>query len=138
QHAIFVLGLNGFRVHGVCQSETAAERSEGTFHAQIIALVHCLLELALPANRQDVVLDANVELLRLDVRKIGLDDEFVLRLVDVYRWRPRSQVAFFRRVRKGLSEKAIDLMLQRSFSAKRIETADSSSHCHLLQRMIIA
>src|SRR6266404_4901812 len=81
QHPVLILGLDRLAVHGVCQREGPAERAIRTLHPQIVVLIHLLLKLPLTANRQDVVLHTNVQLLRFDVRKIGLDHQFVLSLL---------------------------------------------------------
>src|SRR5205085_10308072 len=66
QHAIFIVSFDGIGIHGVGKSEAASERTIGAFHAQIILLVDFFLELAFTANRQNVVLHADVQLLRAD------------------------------------------------------------------------
>src|SRR5579864_8818705 len=60
EHAILIVGLDGLRVHGIREREAASERTIRALHAQIVVLIHFLLELAFSANREDVVLDADV------------------------------------------------------------------------------
>src|SRR4029077_20490629 len=55
QHTVLIVGLDRFRVHGVSQREAPAECAVSAFHAQIIFFVYFLLELALTANRQDII-----------------------------------------------------------------------------------
>src|SRR3974390_97721 len=83
QYAVAVIGFDRFAVHGVRQREAACKRTIRALHAQIVFFVHLLLELALTTNRQDVVLDTNVELLWLDLRDVRLHHQFVLGLVNV-------------------------------------------------------
>src|SRR6266481_2029255 len=73
QHAVLVVRLDGIRIHGVGQWEAAGEGTVRAFHAQVVLFVHFLLELAFSANGQDVVLPADVQILWIDVRQIGLD-----------------------------------------------------------------
>src|SRR5208283_39973 len=102
--------------------EAAAERAVGPLHPQVVVLVHFLLELAFTPDGEDVVLDADVEFFRLNLRNIRLDDEFVLGLVDVDRRRPGGQVGLVRSAIKSLVEEAIDVVLQGSSPAKRFKT----------------
>ena len=69
QKAVVVVGLDGLGVHRIRQRETARERAVGAFHSKVVVLVDLLLELALAGNRQSVVLDANVDVLLVDVRE---------------------------------------------------------------------
>src|SRR6201987_5038050 len=128
QDAILVIGLDGLGVHGVGKREAAAEGAISALDAQIVFLIHLLLESAFTANRKDVVLDADVQIPGLNVRKVRLDDELVLCLVDVDSGRPGGQVGLVRRTVKGLAEEAIDLALKGRDAAKRFETTKSSSH----------
>src|ERR1700741_88096 len=128
QDAILVIGLDGLGVHGAGKREAAAEGAISALDPQIVFLIHFLLEFACTANRKDVVLDADVQIPGLNVRKVGLDDELVLCLVDVDSGRPGGQVGLVRRAVKGLAEEAIDLALNGRDAAKRFETTKSSSH----------
>src|SRR5216684_298371 len=88
QHAVLIVGLDRFRIHGVRQREAAGEGTIGALHAQVVLFVHFLLEFALAANRQNVVFHADVQILGIDFRQIGLDHQLMLSFVDVYRRRP--------------------------------------------------
>src|SRR6476660_8143852 len=61
QHSVLIVGLDRFRVHGIGKREAPAKSSIRAFHAQIILFVHLLLELALTANRKDVIFHTNVQ-----------------------------------------------------------------------------
>src|SRR5712664_3244338 len=80
QHAVLVIRLDRLGVHGVRQREAAGERTIGTLDTQVVVLVHVFRELALPADRQDVVLHADVQILGINVREIGLHHQFMLRI----------------------------------------------------------
>src|SRR5258705_10292639 len=92
QHTILVISLDGFAVHGVGQREAAGEGAIRTFDAQVVLLVHFLLELAFTTDSQNVVLDPNVQLFGLHVRQVGLYNEFVFVFVNVDSRSPRGQV----------------------------------------------
>src|SRR5215469_14053548 len=110
EHAVLVLGLDGLAIHGVRQREAAAERTIGALDAQIILLFHFLLEFALTANGKDVVLDPDVELLGLNVRKVRFYYQCLLGLKDVYRRSPSRKTGLFRGMIESLMEEAIDLV----------------------------
>src|SRR6516164_5368913 len=131
QDAVFVLGLDGLGTHGVREREAAAEAAVGALDAQVVVFVHLLLELALAANREDVVLDADVEVLGLHVGKVGLDDEFLTGLIDVDRRGPTRQIGLTRAVKSFVKE-AIDLVLKGRDAAKGLETANCGSHSDIL------
>src|SRR5713101_4638176 len=65
QHAILIIGLDGLRIHRVRQRKAPAERAIGAFDAQIVVFVHLILKLAFAANREDVVLHTDVQVLRI-------------------------------------------------------------------------
>src|SRR5713101_5887702 len=68
KHAVVIVGLDRFGIHAVCQREAPAERSVSTLHAQVVFLADLLLELAFAAQGQQVVFDADVQVLRIHVR----------------------------------------------------------------------
>src|SRR6202040_1989481 len=119
-----VVGLDAVRIDGVGQREAAAERAVRTLYTQGVVLVQLLLELALPANGEDVVLHANVEILWIDIGEIRLDHQFVRGLVDVNSRRPGGQVGRLPGALESVVEQAIDLVLQGRSTAK------SRKHCH--------
>src|SRR5262249_9580484 len=97
----------------------AAKRTIRTLNAQVIVFVHLLLKPAFAADRQDVVLHANVQVLRFDARQIGLDDEFVLVLMDIDRRRPGREIRLLAGgALKSVVEQAIDLVLQSGLATK--------------------
>jgi len=78
----------------------------------MVVLVHLFFELALPADRQDVVLHAAVQILGVNVREIGLNHQLVLGLVDIYRRSPCGEAAFLASSVEGVTEQAINLVLK--------------------------
>ena len=56
QHAILVIGLDGFGVHGVGKRKAAGERAISALHARIAFLIHFFLELAFTAGPRGQVL----------------------------------------------------------------------------------
>jgi hypothetical protein len=104
QQSVVAVGLDALGVHGVRKREIALERSVGSFHPQVIVFVDRLLELALAAKGQFVVLDANVDVLLIDVRKIGFHDQLALGLIDVYSGRPVSQSRLTGRVKLAFEQ----------------------------------
>src|ERR1700688_4525045 len=60
QHTILVISLDCIRFHGVRQREAPAERAIGALDAQIVVFVHLALELAFAADREDIILNADV------------------------------------------------------------------------------
>src|SRR5713226_1693804 len=132
QHTILIIGLDGFRFHGVGQREAAAEGAIGAFDAQIVVFVHVLLKLAFAANGEDVVLHADVQVLRIHVRQVGLDDQFILGLIDVDGRSPRGQVRLLARTSHHIAKYAIDLFLQSRSPAEWLFPAIHSSHVRYL------
>src|SRR5215831_371300 len=129
QHTVLVVGLYGLGVDGVGEREAAGERAIAALDAQIVLVLRLfagpgragdLFELALAADGQNVVLDANVELLRFDVRQVGLDHELMLVFEDVHCGYPRRQVLFLRRTAEEIAEQAVQLRIIRA--AERLPT----------------
>jgi hypothetical protein len=88
QCAILIVGLDLLRFHGVCQGEAPAERTIYAFDAQVVFLVHLLLKLAFAANREDVVRNADVQVLLINFRQVRLNNLLILGLVNVHGRRP--------------------------------------------------
>ena len=135
QHAILVVGLDGFRVHGVGQGEAAAEGPVGTLHAQILVSGRPALELALAANGQDVVFHANVEILGIDIGEISLDDEFVLAFVNIDSWRPRGKAGIVSRALKDVVEQTTELLVKsrdatKGFKVRMVRCTSSKLYLH--------
>ena len=74
------------RVRG--DDEGPQERSVGPLHAVELLALLLLLVPALALNREDAVLDGDLDVLDLDFRELGLDEEFLLVLLDLYGGRP--------------------------------------------------
>ena len=62
---------------------------------QIVVFIRLGLELTVAANGQDIVLDADVEVLRIHVGQVGLEDQLIRGLVDVDGRGPRCQIRLF-------------------------------------------
>jgi hypothetical protein len=85
QHAILVVGLDTVRIHGVREREAAAERAIRPLDAQIIIFVNLLLEPTISADREDVVLDADVEISLLDlIQEIGDESGVLTSLLELH------------------------------------------------------
>src|SRR5215469_4204455 len=129
-----MLGLDGFDVHGIGQREAATERPVRALHTQILVFVDLLLELALTPHGENVVLDADVELLGLDIWKIRFHNQGLLGLININGGSPRGEAAFAQRAIKGRVKEAIDLVLERN-STKRFKSANFSFHCSFLHEL---
>src|SRR5216683_2721926 len=112
QHPVLVIGLNRIQIHGIRQREAPGERAIRALHAQVVVVVHLLLELAFTANRQDVVLHADVQILGIDFRQIGLHHEFMLGLVDIHGRSPGSEAGFLAFPVEDIIKETIELVLQ--------------------------
>src|SRR5207302_5154423 len=134
QNTVLILGLDRVSIHGIRKREAASERAIRALDAQVVLFVHLLLELALTANGEDVVLHANVQILGIDIGEIRLHYEFVLAFVDVDGRRPRAEVGILARTIKGLLEQAIDLVLQGGDTAERFPSSYRSHSCKHLHR----
>src|SRR5215470_17382404 len=133
QNTILILRLDRVGIHGIRKSKAASERTIRALHAQIVLFVHFPLELAIPANREDVVLHTNVEVLGIDIGEIRLYHEFVFGLVDIDGGRPRAEAGFLAFAFKHIVEQAIELVLQSGDAAKGLPSSYRSHNCkHLL------
>src|SRR5713101_5202138 len=112
QHPVLVIGLNRVRIHGIRQREAPGERAIRALHTQVVFFLHLLLELAFTANRQDVVLHADVQILGIDFRQIGLHHEFMLGLVDIHGRSPGSEAGFLAFPVEDIIKETIELVLQ--------------------------
>src|SRR5262249_57861663 len=83
EHAVGQRGLDLLAVHGLRKNERARERTELTLEDAIAVLVLLLLELALAAQREDVLLDVDFHVLGLEAGDLRGEDQRVLLLVDV-------------------------------------------------------
>src|SRR5262245_11353949 len=114
QHAVFIVGLDGFGVDRICQCKAASERAVAALYAQVVLLVGDFLELALSANGQNIVLDADVQLLRPNVRQVGFNDELMPAFRNVDRRYPGSQILLLRCAPEKIAEQAIQLSVKRA------------------------
>src|SRR5713101_2322471 len=110
KHAVVIVGLDRFGIHAVCQREAPAERSVGALHAQVVFLAHLILELAFAAQGQQVVFDADVQVLRIHVRQVRLHHQFVLGLVDIHVRRPGGKNRLIRCPPGQLIEETMKLL----------------------------
>src|SRR5215831_9884787 len=123
QHAVFIVGLDGFGVDRICQCKAASERTVAALYAQVVLLVGLFagacsvgdfLELALSANGQNIVLDADVQLFRPNVRQVGFNDELMPAFRNVDRRYPGSQILLLRCAPEKIAEQAIQLSVKRA------------------------
>src|SRR5437879_6637710 len=126
QHPVLIVCLDGFRIHGVRQREASSERAVRALATKIVLFVDLLFELALTPNPQNIVLHTDVQILGIDFRQIGLDDQFKLGLVDVNRRRPGREAGLVSFALKNIGEPPINLVLQRSGRAEGFQLSKSS------------
>src|SRR5208282_4653177 len=91
QHAVLVLGLHRIQLHRVRQGEGAAEGAVVALHAESILFLEILLVLALAAQSERVVLDADVDVFLQHVRQLRLQNQLMLGLEDVHSGCPGCQ-----------------------------------------------
>ena len=124
QHAVLVVGLDRFRIHGVRQREAAGEGAIRALHTKVVLLIHVFLELALAANGQDVVLHADVQILGIDFRQIGFHHQFMLGFVNVHGGSPGTEAGFLARPLEDIIKQPIHLVLQGSSPAERFPSSN--------------
>src|SRR6516165_5515665 len=78
QNAVLVLGLNILRVDRIGQREGTRKAPVAPLDAMITLLFHVPLELALSADEQGLVFDADLDILRIDARQLCLDHQVLL------------------------------------------------------------
>src|SRR5205807_9552417 len=105
-----------------------AERAIRAFDAQIVLLVYLILKLAFAANCENVVLHSNVQILRIYIRQVRLNDQFIFRLVDVNGRSPQGQVRLLARTSYAIAKHAIDLFLQGRSPTERLLPSIHCSH----------
>ncbi len=81
---------------------------------RIAVLLHLALELSFAANRENIILHADGQILRLHIRQVRLNHQFIFGLVDVHCRGLRRQVRLQARVSYAFAKHAIDLFLQAS------------------------
>src|SRR4030095_12820035 len=117
EHARFIGRVNVLCIDSCGKCEGAPERPVRTLNAVKILSVLFLIELALTANREDVVLNTDIDHLRIDSRKIESHKELVLRFVDIGRGYPGGSPigGITRPPLEGGIEQAIHLILKQAY-----------------------
>src|SRR5438046_5662902 len=77
KHAVLVRGADVFRVERVGHRKAAREVAVVAFDAVIAVTGILLLELALARNGEGLIFDAYIDILEIDIRQIGLEDQLV-------------------------------------------------------------
>jgi len=96
QHSIAIVGSNVLGTDRIRERKAPHERTISAFDPEIVVFFDVLFELPLSTDRQRIVCDADIDVLVLKVRQLGLYDQFILGFVDVYGWRPRCEVGMTR------------------------------------------
>src|SRR6185369_5341972 len=88
QHAVVVFG--GCSLSGNClrQSERTCESAIRAFDSMVVVSLIRLFKLALTAEGNDIVLNREIEIFLFHSRKLGLEHDLVLVLIDVNAGRP--------------------------------------------------
>src|SRR6056297_48689 len=93
EHAVVALGGNAFGVGGVGQREAAEEAAGHALDAAIALAVFLAAVRAAARNGQHAVLHGDLDVVRLDARDVGVQQEAVLFLADVHRRGPVGDAA---------------------------------------------
>src|SRR5512146_1233756 len=88
KHAVLAGRADALGIGTVGQCEAAVEGAIRTLDARQLAVLLLRLRLALAANRQDALVHADIDVLRVDARNVGEDDEALVLLLDVDARRP--------------------------------------------------
>src|SRR6202035_1338568 len=124
QNALVVVRRDFLGVHGCGQSEGAGEAAILALHTAIVLFLLFVLDLALAVNREDVVLNADIDIFLIDSRNFDLQSNLVLVFVDVDgRGKAgcgKGLVAATFAV--GLAEQAVHAVLQGGKLAERLPT----------------
>src|ERR671912_778512 len=88
EHAVLVLGGRVLGRHGLREREGAGEAAVGALDAVVVVRLFLLLEAALAAQRQHVVLDRQLEVFAVHAGQFGFEHDLVFVLVDVHARRP--------------------------------------------------
>src|SRR5688500_6741282 len=121
EHAVLVLGGRPFGRDGLRQRERARESPVGALDAVVVVRLVALLEAALAAQRQHVILDRQLEVLPVHAGQLGFEHDLVLVLVDVHARHPSAagDALVAEGARDVAGEKAIHLILQSPQVAER-------------------
>src|ERR1019366_1590883 len=121
--AIVRLGLDCLGVGASRQRYRAAEGPVAALTPHVVLVLLFLALLVLTGDREDVVLDLDLDLLGLDPGDVGAHDEVAVVAHDVDRRRPSVRVTI-----GELVEHAIEAIAQLAELGKRIPTRQCSSH----------
>src|SRR5947209_10370872 len=127
QHAVAVLGYGAFGVDRLRQRERARERAVRALYAVVVVRIVLFLESALAAQRDDVVLYAQIKVFSFHARQLGFEHNLILVLVDVHAGVPSAaRYAFvIEGAREVVREETVDFILQRPQITERVVTDDS-------------
>jgi hypothetical protein len=91
QHAVLVARADPRGIDRGRQRERARERTVVPLHPLVAVLARLVVDLPLAREREDVVLEGDVDVLALHVRQLRLQHDFVFgRLVNIDRRSPRA------------------------------------------------
>src|SRR5439155_21648386 len=128
------------RVDALGQRERAGEGAGGPLHAVVALLALLVLGLALTGDREDVVLQLDLDVILAHAGEIGAQDVVVSLLDQVHRGDPAAQRAAVARAGGRVEESAEQPV---HFLLNRLQLAGwlPSDNCHrdyLLRSMVIA
>src|SRR6266545_3367229 len=126
EHTLLGLGADVFRVDGRRQREGASERTVAQLETVIVLARGFLLELALALERQNAILESDLDVLRLDAGQLGANDDLLAVLVDVARGRPAHRLTSAEQLAL-VAEGAVHLLLHSRELAERVP---SGQHSH--------
>src|SRR5580704_1341070 len=98
QDPIAIVGPNVFGADSIRQGKAPNERTICAFNSEVIVFVDVILELSFSTDGQCVVFNADVNVLVLKIRQVGLYDQFIFGFVDVYGWSPGCQFGMARAI----------------------------------------
>src|SRR5262245_14068721 len=133
ENSILVFGVDLLRVHGNRKCERPRETAVEALGPVEILRLHLFLALPLTAERENVVLDLDIDVVLFHAGKLRLHHDVVPFLIDVAKGCPRSQSIVSSETRHGAVLKdPIDAVL------KRLEILDEglkSDECHLFSSL---
>src|SRR6516162_6811435 len=119
QHAVDVRRLDGLGIDALGQREAAQELAAGTLDALVAVLGRLLLRAALALYREHALVGGDFDVLALDARQVGRDDEALGFLVNVDVRDPADGRAV-----GDLAQGAIELPLQAAHESPGLVTND--------------
>src|SRR5262249_37884362 len=117
QNAVLKAGVDFFSVEGVRDSEAAGKVAVTALHPVITLRIVAAIELALPGDRQGLVLHSYIQVFEFHFRDIGLQYEFVIGLVYIDCGRPGT-------IGLGLGEETAERVLEVTKTGERIVMAE--------------